>query len=111
MWMGFYRIGDSALQVFMTGLVPHVIAIAVWRVMERKVVLFPWKLGVNPEEFSEEDPVRSLQLALVPRQHPGIHSHEGWNVLGQRATDSGHLFDSYGTNGEHPLGPSPRNGC
>ena len=50
-WMGFYRIGDSALQVFMTGLVPHVIAIAVWRVMERKVVLFPWKLGVNPEEF------------------------------------------------------------
>ena len=45
--------------------------------------------GVNPEEFSEEDPVRSLQLALVPRQHPGIHIHEDWNVLGQRATDSG----------------------
>ena len=35
MWMGFYRIGDSALQVFMTGLVPHVIAIAVWRVIEK----------------------------------------------------------------------------
>ena len=51
MWMGFYKIGDSALQVFMAGLVPHVIVIAVWRIMERKVVLFPWKLGVTPEEF------------------------------------------------------------
>lgn len=49
--MGFYQIGDSALQVFTMGLAPHVIATAVWRVMEGKVVLFPWKLGVNPEEF------------------------------------------------------------
>ena len=45
--------------------------------------------GVNPEEFREEDPVRGLQLALLPRQHAGIHIHEDWDVLGQRATDSG----------------------
>ena len=51
MWMGFYQIGDSAIQVFTTGLAPHFIAIAVWRLMEGKVVLFPWRLGVNPEEF------------------------------------------------------------
>ena len=51
MWMGFYKIGESALQVFMTGLVPHVIVIVVWRMIEGKVILFPWKLGVNPEEF------------------------------------------------------------
>ena len=50
-WLGFYKIGDSGLQVIMAGLVPHVIAIALWGIMEGKVVLFPWKLGVNPEEF------------------------------------------------------------
>ena len=50
-WMGFYRIGDSALQVFTIGLAPHVIATLIWFVIRGKVVLFPWKLGVNPEEF------------------------------------------------------------
>lgn len=51
MWLGFFQIGDSALQVFTTGFAPHIIAISVWRVMEGAVVFFPWKLGINPEEF------------------------------------------------------------
>ncbi len=51
LWMGFFRIGDSAWQVFAAGFTPHIIAIGMWRVIVGKVILFPWKLGVSPEEF------------------------------------------------------------
>ena len=66
MWMGFYRIGDSALQVFMTGLVPHVIAIAVWRVMERKVVLFPeTRRKSRGVHYGETNLIRSSTITLL----------------------------------------------
>ena len=51
MWIGFYQIGDSALQVLTTGLTPHVVSIVVWWIREGKIVLFPWRLGVSPEEL------------------------------------------------------------
>jgi len=35
------------------------------------------------------DPLRGVQLNLVPRDAAGIEIHRDWNALGQRATDSG----------------------
>ncbi len=56
MWLGFYRIGESALEVFSIGLAPHIICITVWWIRHGKLVIFPWKLGVGPEEFMMGEP-------------------------------------------------------
>lgn len=45
--------------------------------------------GVNPAEFTPENPFRALQLVLVPAGAPGVTIHRDWDAMGQRATDSG----------------------
>lgn len=45
--------------------------------------------GVNPAEFTPENPFRALQLVLVPAGTPGVTIHRDWDAMGQRATDSG----------------------
>lgn len=49
----------------------------------------------NAAQATAEDPVRGMQLLLVPRSQDGITIHRDWNALGQRATDSGRItFDN-----------------
>jgi alkylation response protein AidB-like acyl-CoA dehydrogenase len=51
--------------------------------------------GVNPAEFTPENPFRALQLVLVPAGTPGVTIHRDWDAMGQRATDSGAItFDN-----------------
>jgi len=49
----------------------------------------------NAAQARADDPVRGMQLLLVPRTQQGITIHRDWNALGQRATDSGRItFDN-----------------
>jgi alkylation response protein AidB-like acyl-CoA dehydrogenase len=48
----------------------------------------------DPMAATEDDPLRGMIQFLVPPTHPGITVHRDWDVLGQRATDSGTItFD------------------
>ena len=40
-------------------------------------------------QATAEDPLRGMQLFLIPRGTTGVSIHEDWDALGQRATDSG----------------------
>ncbi|MGA0838484.1 MAG: acyl-CoA dehydrogenase family protein [Pseudomonadales bacterium] len=45
--------------------------------------------GVNAILAEPGNPVSGMQLVLIPRGTEGVTIHRDWNVLGQRATDSG----------------------
>lgn len=47
--------------------------------------------GMNPLLASDTNPVAGMQLLLIPRHTPGVTIHRDWDVLGQRATDSGSI--------------------
>lgn len=49
----------------------------------------------DPTAATEENPLRGMVQFLVPPTHPGVTVHRDWDVLGQRATDSGTItFDN-----------------
>lgn len=45
--------------------------------------------GYNEAAATANDPVRGMQLLLVPKGTPGVEILRDWDALGQRATDSG----------------------
>jgi alkylation response protein AidB-like acyl-CoA dehydrogenase len=48
----------------------------------------------DPTAATPENPLTGMVQFLVPRDHPGVTVHRDWNVMGQRATDSGTItFD------------------
>jgi alkylation response protein AidB-like acyl-CoA dehydrogenase len=48
----------------------------------------------DPTAATEENPLLGMAQFLVPPTHPGVTVHRDWDVLGQRATDSGTItFD------------------
>ena len=48
----------------------------------------------DPTAATEDEPLRGMVQFLVPPTHPGVTVHRDWDVLGQRATDSGTItFD------------------
>ena len=50
--------------------------------------------GINPELAVDGNPVAGMQLLLIPKDTAGVTIHRDWDVLGQRATDSGSIgFD------------------
>jgi alkylation response protein AidB-like acyl-CoA dehydrogenase len=51
--------------------------------------------GINPQLAVDGNPVAGMQLLLIPKGTPGVTIHRDWDVLGQRATDSGSIsFDN-----------------
>lgn len=45
--------------------------------------------GIDPSRADPANPIAGMQLVLIPRGTPGVRIHRDWDVLGQRATDSG----------------------
>lgn len=50
--------------------------------------------GIDPTRASAANPILGMQLLLIPRNTAGVTIVRDWDVLGQRATDSGTIrFD------------------
>jgi len=47
--------------------------------------------GFNVAAATAEAPMLGMQMLLIPRDTPGVTIHRDWDVLGQRATDSGSI--------------------
>jgi len=52
-------------------------------------VIATW--GFNAAAATAEAPLLGMQMLLIPRDTPGVTIHRDWDVLGQRATDSGSI--------------------
>ncbi len=52
-------------------------------------VIATW--GFNAAAATAETPLLGMQMLLIPRDTPGVTIHRDWDVLGQRATDSGSI--------------------
>jgi len=50
--------------------------------------------GFNEAAATPDDPMRGMQMVLIPAGTPGVNIKRDWEALGQRATDSGSIdFD------------------